>query len=72
MERDGKVLRLRFEKPYGPYRRGETAEIKGDLADRLIAWGYAVEERQQRLIETAAAEPEAEQADLTPRRKRRA
>lgn len=65
-----RTVRLRFTRQYGPYHRGEVALIKGDLADRLVAWGYAAEERQM-VIETATAEPEAERADLTPRRRRR-
>jgi hypothetical protein len=65
-------MKIVFKKPYGPYRREEEIEIKGDLADRLIAWGYAVPARQQQgVIETATAEVQAERADLTPRRRRR-
>jgi hypothetical protein len=37
----------------------------------LMAWDYATRETQQSLIETAAVEPVAEQADLTPRRRGR-
>jgi len=69
MDRD-RTVRLRFTRQYGPYRRGEIATIQGDLADRLVAWGYAVEERQL-VIETATAEPQVEQADLNLRRRRR-
>jgi hypothetical protein len=35
----------------------------------LIADGYAVEERQRNLIETATVEERSETADLNPRRK---
>jgi hypothetical protein len=72
MERDGRVVvRLRFTRPYGPHARGAIAEVEEELAERLIAWDYAVRERQQTLIETAAAEVEVERADMTPRRRRR-
>lgn len=65
------MRKLRFTRAVGGYAKGQVANIAGGLADRLIAQGAAVEERQQDLIETAAVEPEAETADATPKRRRR-
>lgn len=66
-----KTMRVRMLRAYGLYKAGELVEVKSDLAARLLAWEYATEDRQQSLIETAALEPEAESADLTPRRRGR-
>lgn len=66
------MRKLKFVRAVGGYAKGQVAEIAGGLADRLIAQGAAVEERQQDLIETAAVEPVAETADATPRRVKRA
>jgi hypothetical protein len=37
----------------------------------MIRHGYAVEEMQQQLLETAAAEPEIRTADATPKKRSR-
>jgi hypothetical protein len=46
-------------------------EIPGGLAAELIAKRFAVEDRQQELIETAAVEHDVETADATPKRRRK-
>ena len=66
------MRKLKFTRAWRGYRTGQVVEIAGGLAAQLIAQRVAVEDRQQDLIETAALEPEAETADATPRRRRRA
>lgn len=66
------MKKMRFIRSWRAYRKGQVVEIPGGLAGELVAGGFAVEDRQQPLIETAAVEPEAETADLTPRRAKRA
>jgi hypothetical protein len=53
------------------YRPGQVVEIPGGLAMELIAKRFAVEDRQQELIETAAVEHDVETADATPKRRRK-
>jgi hypothetical protein len=48
-----------------------VVEIPGGLAQELIARRFAVEDRQQELIETAAVEHDVETADATPKRRKR-
>jgi hypothetical protein len=48
-----------------------VVEIPGGLAAELVAKRFAVEERQQDLLETAALDPATETADATPKRRRR-
>jgi hypothetical protein len=66
------MKKMKFVRSWRAYRSGQVAEISGGLATQLLAQGVAVEDRQQQLIETAAVEPEAETADATPRRVKRA
>lgn len=66
------MMKIRFTRAWRAYRAGQSVEISGGLATQLLAQGVAVEDRQQQLIETAAVEPEAETADATPRRVKRA
>jgi hypothetical protein len=66
------MKKIKFVRSWRAYRSGQVAEISGGLATQLLAQGVAVEDRQQKLIETAAVEPEAETADATPRRVKRA
>jgi len=63
---------LRFLRAWRSYRTGQVVELAGGLATQLLAQGVAVEDRQQQLIETAAVEHQAETADATPRKRRRA
>lgn len=65
------MKKLRFTRAWRGYRTGQVVEVAGGLAERLIAQGVVVEDRQQ-LIETAAVEPPVERADATPRRVQRA
>jgi hypothetical protein len=70
MERHvSETMRVRMKRPYGAYKAGEVVECDAGLAARLITWSYAVVETQRSLIETAAVEPDAESADVTPRRR---
>lgn len=64
-------MKIRMSRPYGAYKAGESVEVDPGLAARLLAWGYAVEDRQQDLIETATVEHRAETADVTPKRRRK-
>jgi hypothetical protein len=65
------MKKLRMLRPFRNYRTGQVVEIPGGIAAELIAKKFAVEDRQQELIETAALEPEAETADATPKRRGR-
>ena len=66
------MKKLKFTRAWRSYRKGQVVEVAGGLATQLLAQGVAVEDRQADLIETATLEPEAETADATPRRAKRA
>ena len=66
------MKKLKFTRAWRAYRKGQVVEVAGGLATQLLAQGVAVEDRQADLIETAALEPDAETADATPRRVKRA
>ena len=70
MERDP-IMKIKMSRPYGAYKAGERVEVDPDFAARLVAWGYAVEDRQQDLIETATVDHRAETADVNPKRRRK-
>ena len=65
------MKKIRLVRPYRAYNKGTVLDVPGGQAHEMIVHGYAVEERQQNLLETATAEPEVEQADATPRKRRR-
>jgi hypothetical protein len=65
------MKKLRMLRSFRSYRPGQVVEIPGGLAAELIAKRFAVEDRQQELIETAAVEHDAETADATPKRRRK-
>jgi hypothetical protein len=65
------TITVRMNRAYGAYKAGEVVECDAGLAARLLAFNYATREERRPLIETAAVEPVAEQADVTPRRKGR-
>jgi hypothetical protein len=65
------MTKLRILRPFRSYRTGQVVEIPGGLAAELVAKRFAVEERQQDLLETAALDPATETADATPKRRRR-
>ena len=65
------MRKIRLIRPFRSYNRGTVLDVPGGQAHEMIVHGYAVDERQQDLLETATAEPEVEQADATPRKRRR-
>jgi hypothetical protein len=65
------MKKLRMLRSFRNYRPGQVVEIPGGLAAELIAKRFAVEDRQQELIETAAVEHDVETADATPKRRKR-
>jgi hypothetical protein len=66
------MKKITFTRAWRSYRKGQTVEISGGLATQLLAQRVAVEDTQGQLIETAAVEHQAEKADATPRKRRRA
>ena len=65
------MKKIRLIRPFRSYNRGTVLDVPGGQAHEMIVHGYAVEERQQDLLETATVKPEVEQADATPRKRRR-
>lgn len=65
------MMRVKLVKPFRSYVKGSVLELPPGQGRELVSYGYAVEERQQQLIETAAVDTEARTADLTPKRRRR-
>jgi hypothetical protein len=65
-----RIMKIKMSRAYAGYKAGELVEVDDGLAARLLAWGYAVEDRQRDLIETATVEHRAESADVTPKRRR--
>jgi hypothetical protein len=65
------MKKLKMLRAFRNYRPGQVVEIPGGLAQELIAKRFAVEDRQQELIETAAVEHDVETADATPKRRRK-
>jgi hypothetical protein len=65
------MTKLKMLRSFRNYRPGQVVEIPGGLAAELIAKRFAVEDRQQELIETAAVEHDVETADATPKRRKR-
>jgi len=63
------MTKIKFISNYSTYRPGDVTECDSDVAQRLIADGRAVPEKQIDLIETASVELGGESADLTPRRR---
>lgn len=66
------MKKIRLIRPFRSYVRGTVLDVPGGQASEMIARGYAVEETQQELLDTAAVEPEVRTADATPKRRRRA
>lgn len=65
------MKKIRLVRPFRAYRAGAVLDLAGGQATELIRQGYAVEETQQQLLETAAAEPEIRTADATPKKRSR-
>ena len=65
------MMKLKFTRSWRGYRKGQVVEVAGGLARQLLDQRVAVEDSQQRLIETAAVSHDAETADATPKRRGR-
>jgi hypothetical protein len=64
-------MKIRLIRPFRSYVRGAVLDVPGGQAAEMIRAGFAVEEKQQDLLETAAVEAEVRTADATPKRKGR-
>lgn len=65
------MKKIRLIRPFRAYSTGAVLDVPGGQAHELITRGYAVEETQQELLDTAALEPEARTADATPKKRSR-
>jgi hypothetical protein len=65
-------MKIEMVKNYSTYTVGRVVDCEDETAQRLIRDGIAVRVAQMDLIETASVEHDAERADATPRRTRRA
>ena len=65
------MMKIRFTRPFRSYVKGAVVELAGGQAKELVARGYAVEETQQQLLETATIEPEYRTAEQTLGKRRR-
>lgn len=65
------IVKIKLLKNYSTYRVGAVVECEDETALRLIRDGVAARDQQMDLIETAAVEPVAERADVTPRKTKR-
>jgi hypothetical protein len=61
-------MKIKLLTNYSTYTVGTVVECEDETAHRLIRDGIAQRETQMDLIETAAVEPVAERADVTPRK----
>lgn len=65
-------MKIRLLKNYSTYRIGAVVDCEDETAHRLIRDGLAEREHQMDLIESASVQHDAERADATPRRTKRA
>ena len=65
------MKKIRLIRPFRVYRSGTVLDVPGGQATEMIRAGYAVEETQQQLLDTATAEPEVRTADATPKKRSR-
>ena len=65
-------MKIRLLKNYSTYRIGAVVDCEDETAQRLIRDGLAERERQMDLLESASVQHDAERADATPRRMKRA
>jgi len=65
------MKKIRLIRPFRAYSTGAVLDVPGGQAHELITRGYAVEEKQQDLLDTAALEPEVRTADATPKKRSR-
>jgi len=64
-------MKIKFQKNYSTYRVGDVVDCDPEVAQRLIADGRAIPEKQLDLIETAVIDQGGEQAAVTPKRRGR-
>ena len=62
------IVKIKLLRNYSTYSVGTVVDCEDETAHRLIRDGIAAREQQMDLIETAAVEPVAERADVTPRK----
>lgn len=65
------IVKIKLLRNYSTYSVGTVVDCEDETAVRLIRDGLAARESQMDLIETAAVEPVAERADVTPRKRGR-
>ena len=65
------MKKIKLIRPFRVYRSGTVLDVPGGQATEMIRAGYAVEETQQELLETAAVAPEFRTADATPKKRSR-
>jgi len=65
------MKKIRLVRPFRSYNKGTVLDVPCGQAHEMIVAGYAVEERQQELLDTATAEPEVRTADATPKKRSR-
>lgn len=63
-------MKIKLVKRYSTYLPGAVVECEDERAQQLIRDGIALRDKPE--VEAAAIEPDAERADVTPRRRRRA
>ena len=65
-------MKIEMTRNYSTYTVGTVVDCEDETAQRLIRDGIARRVAQMDLIETASVEHDAERADATPRRTKRA
>ena len=65
------MKKIRLIRPFRVYRSGTVLDVPGGQATEMIRAGYAVEETQQQLLDTATVAPEVRTADATPKKRSR-
>ena len=66
------IVKIKLLRNYSTYRIGTVVDCEDETARRLIRDGMAERDGQMGLIETASLDHDGEQADVTPRRVKRA
>jgi hypothetical protein len=66
-----RMKKIRLIRPFRAYNRGTVLDVPGGQAHEMILAGYAVEEKQRDLLDTATAEPEVRTSDATPKKRSR-
>lgn len=61
------IMKITLRQRYSTYRPGDVVDCDDEVARALVAAGVATGEEECQLIETAAIDPTAETADMTPR-----